>query len=223
MEFAPYQRAAVNVEVRASNAKKREVLHLISTDSVDRAGDIVDPKGAELERFLANPIVMRNHSYLTQDIIGRAEEIRIEKGAIWARTTFRDTEIGRDAFGLAKEGLAGWSIGFRPYADAVEEIEGTRGLRFKRWELLEYSQVPIPMNADAVMAAVQRGLVHDSNVKLFFDVETAAKPVQSADHSPNVERAPIDVHPAMEAIAKASRALARSDAARRIADAARGK
>jgi HK97 family phage prohead protease len=231
IQVAPYQRCAVQPEVKAHNDDSREVLHLISTNSIDRAGDVVEPGGAGLENFLKNPVVMRNHSYLTQDIIGRATSVTIDKDGIWARTAFRDTEVGREAHALSKEGLGGWSIGFRPVKhESIEDDKGVyRGIRFKEWELLEYSQVPIPMNQDAVQSAVQRGLVSEANVPLFFNVtepKQAIEPEKPADEAApseaNVEPAQrrYDTHPAMLAIARVRRSFERDNAAQRIAEAA---
>jgi len=226
-QVANYQRCAVRPEVKASNDDKREALHLISTASIDRGGDVVEPGGAALDNFLKNPVVMRNHSYMTQDIIGRATAVTIDKDGIWARTAFRDTEVGREAYALSKEGLGGWSIGFRPIRhESIEDDKGVfRGYRFKEWELLEYSQVPIPMNQDAVQSAVQRGLVSEAHVPLFFDVTEAKEviePEKPADEAApdraNVEPVTrrIDIHPAMVAIDRVRTTLARDDAARKL-------
>jgi len=225
LQIANYQRAAVRPEVKASNDDKREVLHLISTGSIDRAGDVVEPGGAQLDNFLKNPVVMRNHSYLTQDIIGRATSVTIDKDGIWSRTQFRDTEVGREAMALSKEGLGGWSVGFRPVThEAIEDEKGAfKGIRFKEWELLEYSQVPIPMNQDAVQSAVQRGLVSEAHINLFFDVTEPGKPTDEVAPIEAKAEPAIDLHPAMLAIARVRRTLVRDDAARRIADATRGR
>jgi HK97 family phage prohead protease len=216
---APYQRCAINPEVKASNEADREVLHLISTAAIDRAGDIVEPGGVDLGNYTKNPIVMRNHSYLTQDIIGRATKITVDDDGIWARTRFRDSEVGREAFKLSAERLGGWSVGFRPIEfDSIKDDKGNhKGIRFKRWELLEYSQVPIPMNQEAVQAAVQRGLVSAAHVNLFFNVEAVEPPVEkTASDGTKAEPQRIDIHPAMLAIARAQRRLDLAAAAEQI-------
>jgi HK97 family phage prohead protease len=223
---ANYQRAVVNPELKASNAETQEVAHLISTASIDRGGDIVEPGGVDLANFLRNPVVMRNHSYQTQDIIGKATSISVEKDGIWARTTFRDTEVGREAFALSKEGLGGWSIGFRPIEyESIKDDKGHhRGVHFKTWELLEYSQVPIPMNADAVQSAVQRGLVSEANVNLFFKVEKPQEKPEVDDPAPtraNAKPAPLApgaVDLLTEALSRARRTIARDEAAGQIRD-----
>jgi len=218
---ANYQRAVVNPEIKATNEEAREIAHLISTASIDRGGDIVEPAGADLSNYLKNPVVMRNHSYQTQDIIGKAVSITVEKDGIWARTKFRETEVGREAFALANEGLGGWSIGFRPtkHESIRDDDDRFVGTLFKEWELLEYSQVPIPMNADAVQSAVRRGLVSEKNVNLFFKVQPAQEKPESPDPAPpkaNVDPASIPTDLIVEAISRARRTLARDEAARNI-------
>ena len=192
-----YMRCAVHPEVKASNKETREVAHLITTASVDRAGDVVEPAGADVENFLKNPVVLRNHSYLTEDIIGKATSVEITKEGIWARTQFLDTPVGRDAFSLVSEGVGGWSIGFRPIEyDSIKDEKGrVKGFHFNTWEMLEYSQVAIPMNPDIVNGYVKRGLVSEENVHLFFqpteqptEQEPPAEPDdKSADQGPNAE------------------------------------
>ena len=59
-------------EVKAVNEEEREVLHLISTKARDRAGDIVNPKGLDLKNFKKNPVVLVNHDYRVESIIGKA-------------------------------------------------------------------------------------------------------------------------------------------------------
>lgn len=175
--FFPNQRAFVHNEIKAVNKTTREILHTISTNSKDRVGDIVEPRGADLSNYLRNRIVMANHDYRIEMAIGKAISITQEESALVARTAFLETPLGEAAFRLAQEGIGGWSIGFRPIKYAVMEDEsGTRrGYRFTKWELLEYSMVAIPMNQDAVMNCVQRGLIQESQVPIFAVVQPAEK------------------------------------------------
>lgn len=218
-EAAPnYTRLPVEVEVKASNKQTREILHIISAATPDRAGDVVEPGGAVLDNYLKNPIVLRDHSYRTEDIIGRAVSIEVQKGAIYARTQFRDTLIGQDAFALASEKLGGWSIGFRPVEyDAMKDEKGRHnGFRFKKWELLEYSLVAVPMHQEAVNQAVHRGLVHAENVARFFVVDGEQPPAQSASQGSTAVK--LDTHPAMLAIESALRRFGRADSVRDLTE-----
>lgn len=173
--------------VKAVNKDAREVAHLISTPNPDRVGDVVEAGGADLQNYMRHPVVVANHSYNIQDIIGRAMEISVGKDGIFARTKYRDTPLGKDAFNLAAEGLGAWSIGFRPVSfKAIKDDKGfTKGYHFTKWELLEYSQVAVPMNPDAVQNAITRGLVSADHVKTFFRAEEPAEPAEAASSGTN--------------------------------------
>ena len=193
------RRMAVNAEVRAIEDEKLEVTHLITTPTADRAGDIIDPEGAVLEQFRRNPVVLVNHDYSVESIIGTAEDLQVTPDGIRAKTKFhRQTWLAIDVWKLVKAGIAkAWSIGFRPVrshsinrgkddgcSTCVERfrelsegknpgdrVPGSFGQHFVSWELLEYSLVAIPMNSDAVNACVQRGLVQSENAETLFRCE----------------------------------------------------
>jgi HK97 family phage prohead protease len=173
-----YARALCSTSIKAVNKETREVAHLITTTNPDRVGDVVEASGADLANYLRHPVVMADHSYSIDRIIGRAVNLTVDEKGIFARTKYRDTPLGRDAFNLAAEGLGAWSIGFRPISfKAMKDDKGyTKGFHFTKWEMLEYSQVAIPMNADAVQNAVTRGLVAAENVKTFFRVDESVTP-----------------------------------------------
>lgn len=191
----PIVRAAVVPEIKAINTEKREIVHVVTSMSTDRAGDVVEPGGADVENFLRNPVVLADHDYSINSIIGRAETLEIGGDSIVARTTFDDGGLGSEAFRLVKNGMArAWSIGFRPVEhESIKDEKGvTRGFRFKKWELLEYSLVAIPMNPDALNNCIQRGAVDERFVHKFFDLETdsADRAEESARPDATPERDP---------------------------------
>ena len=174
----PVEHAGFTAELKAINADRREVMHTITTMSTDRIGDIVEPSGAQVDSFMRNPVVMVDHDYRVQNIVGRAVSLDVTKDAITARTQFTDsTPVARDAWNLVKAGMArAWSIGFKPVKhEAIKDKKGLlKGFRFTQWELLEYSLVAIPMNPDAVMEAVRRGIVGEESIKQLFRIESPA-------------------------------------------------
>jgi HK97 family phage prohead protease len=179
-------------EIKAINEKERSVLHLISTGATDRANDIVEPSGAEVDNFLRNPVVLVDHDYRIEKIIGRAESVEITKEGIFARTKFADTPLARDAWELVKGKFArAWSIGFRPKQfEAIKEKGQFKGFHHKVWELLEYSLVAVPMNADVVTDAVQRGLLHTENIPLLVKTVEPAPAMPAAEEPKAPEAAP---------------------------------
>lgn len=180
-ELVPsYYRTLCATSIKAVNKAAREVAHVITTPNADRVGDVVETSGADLANYLRHPIVMADHSYSIEKVIGKAVNLSVDEHGIFARTKYFDTPLGRDAFNLAAEGVGAWSIGFRPISfKAMKDEKGmTKGFRFTKWELLEYSQVAIPMNPDAVQNAITRGWVAPEHVKTFFRVESAEPAIE---------------------------------------------
>ena len=139
--------------LKTSGLGPREVKAVITTSSADRAGDIVEPGGADLSNYLKNPIVLANHDRHTP--IGTAKPT-VFSDRIEALIRFAPegvSQVADEWCGLAKSGVInGVSIGFNPLG-APERI-GDGGLRFKAWELLEVSMVAVGANVEALV--VQR-------------------------------------------------------------------
>jgi HK97 family phage prohead protease len=142
---------------------------VISTNTPDRAGDVIVPKGLRnADEFLRNPVVLWAHQRSLPPI-GTCERLTIESDRIIAETKFSaSSPFAQDVFKLYAEGvLRGWSIGFVP--TKVEPRPTTRGrpvgVCFPEWDLLEYSAVPIPENPQALTLAVRKGVVKDAELR----------------------------------------------------------
>lgn len=202
-------------EVKAVNEKSREILHLITTDSVDRVGDIVEPQGAEVANFMRHPVVLMDHVREVPNIIARALSIEVSDKGITARTKYRDTPLAQEAFAVVKEGLGAFSIGFRPIkAEFIQsEKKQITGVRYKQWEMLEYSQICIPCNPDIVNDAISRGLITRGNAAAFFVVNgpTPEPTIEVAGGCPTAEepQAVKSIHPALVTVIDANIARAR--------------
>lgn len=194
-------------EIKAIDVDQRTITHLISTASIDRAGDMVEPLGWDLANFKRNPVVLADHSYTIDRIIGRAENVEASKEGLTATTRFDDLGLGAQAFRLISEGfLKAFSVGFKPkIAHSVragvnakcercevardsqvegkspEEIERVfiRGTHFIEQELLEYSAVAVPMQPDAVLNAIKSGIIDRDAVPIFFSVDANRSGVES--------------------------------------------
>ena len=123
---------------------------VISTALPDRAGDVIIPAGlANRAEFLRNPVVLWAHR---RDLppIGFCTKLEVLADRVVATTRFcEESAFSAEVYRLCRLGvIRGWSIGFRPLADAPRP--GTRGRRVSRWELLEYSAVPVPENPEAL-------------------------------------------------------------------------
>lgn len=168
----------VKAEIETIDEKERTIVHTITTSVVDRYGDIVDPKGMNDKNFEKNPIVLYGHSTgslwgLTGGfvpIVGKSLWRKVEGEVIKSKTQFgQSTDFMEDAWNLAKDGfLPAVSIGFMPKAYEVTKLSDVTDLNpanrseldasmevviWRKWELLEYSLVPIPANPEALQNA----------------------------------------------------------------------
>lgn len=153
------------------NEGKREVLAVISTNAVDRDGEVVSPKGLRKKNYAGNPIVMVNHDYQSLPI-GKALWVKADGDRILAKYKVSDaTQFARDVFGLLQDGtLNAHSIGFvskhasRPTTaekNANPDLVGAK-LIHRDWELLEFSVVGIPANPEALTLAVSKGYASET-------------------------------------------------------------
>ncbi|PWC89832.1 hypothetical protein TSH100_04120 [Azospirillum sp. TSH100] len=131
----------------------RQVRVIISTEGVDRAGDIVRQDGLVLANFLQNPIILWNHDQNFP--IANALEITRDAGVTTALVEFFPEGVDETAdrvCRMVKAGLVkGVSIGFNPIT--VKPLQ-SGAFDFTESELLEFSFVSIPAQPDALV--VQR-------------------------------------------------------------------
>jgi HK97 family phage prohead protease len=132
---------------------------VISTDEVDRHGDVTVPQGWQLESYLRNPVFLWAHDY-ARPVIGRAASVWKEPHRLLARMEFAPTEFAQEvAFLYRNNYQRGVSVGFRPIAYEERRSEKTGaflGIRFLEQELLEVSAVPVPANRSALRRSEAR-------------------------------------------------------------------
>lgn len=144
-------RAYSQFEVKAIDDASGIIEGIATTPTTDRMGDVVDPKGAQFS--LPLPLLWQHDA---KQPIGHVIAAKVTDAGIAIKAQIaRDVlpQIDR-AWTLIKAGLVrGLSIGFRPL-DA-EDIKGTWGQRFVKWDWLELSVVTIPANADASIQTIK--------------------------------------------------------------------
>jgi HK97 family phage major capsid protein/HK97 family phage prohead protease len=135
---------------------KRRFTGIATTPTTDRAGDIVEPKGAQFT--LPIPLLWQHNSsdpvgWITSaKVTALGIEVEGEVAAIAEPASLKDRLD--TAWAMLKAKLVrGLSIGFQPLESS--RIEGTFSYRFLKWDWLELSAVTIPMNAEASITAVK--------------------------------------------------------------------
>ncbi len=140
----------------------RVLRFVISTPNPDRENDTIALDGWELVNYRRNPVVLWGHEQGCLPI-GKALDIEIEDGALKASVEFVPADvphIGDKAEAVLRLCQAGFlsatSVGFRPLDyDIADERDDGEGwfppMDFKRQELLEFSIVTVPANAEALI------------------------------------------------------------------------
>jgi HK97 family phage prohead protease/HK97 family phage major capsid protein len=130
--------------------------YVLSDDTPDRMGDIIEAGGWELESFKSNPIALFNHH--PDFIVGRWHRLRIEGNQLRGHlelapkgTSPRINEIRK----LVEAGiLKAVSVGFRPLDHSpLNPKDPWSGQRFHKQELVETSLVAVPANPNALAVA----------------------------------------------------------------------
>mgnify|MGYP005817283207 FL=1 len=140
------------------NEQEGLISAVVSTEDVDRDGDIVRQNGWDLTHFSTHPILLSSHNYrgLTNQI-GEWTQMKVEGTELVGEAKYYIGEGNEEAdwgFKLASKGRAAFSVGFVPDMSKAKQIEagGTISYEFQGQELLEVSQVTVPSNPQALQA-----------------------------------------------------------------------
>ena len=157
-------------DTKAVEDKGRRVLNVtITTNTIDRDGDIIEPKGINLTNFRKNPVVLMAHDYRGLPI-ARAENIKKTDNGIISDVVFPEEGVyplADTVYRLYKDKfMSAWSIGFIPIKmedipdDNEKDTEPLRrkGRRIKTSELLEYSGCAVPSNPEALTNMISKGI-----------------------------------------------------------------
>jgi len=149
----------------------------VSTDARDRMDEVLLPDGADMKNYKRNPVVLFAHDYQSPPI-GKALWIKNDGDGIIAKVKFASTEFAQEIFTLFKEGImSAFSVGFIPkqWVDGDGEKKARR--TYEKWELLEFSAVPVPANPEALALAMSKGLIKSEVLKKEFKIEPPPAPV----------------------------------------------
>jgi HK97 family phage prohead protease len=149
---------------------------VMSDDSVDRAGDVIEQSGWDLSTFQQkdkfNPIALFNHR--PDYVIGSWADVRVEGNRLIGRfmpAAPGTSEIADSVRKLIEQGiLRATSVGFEPKEQEPlnEKANAVYGpFRFKRQSLLECSVVSVPANPQAVAVARSLNISNETISRVF--------------------------------------------------------
>ncbi len=168
---------AVNEDIQLDTARMAATA-IISTESFDRDGDIVEQAGLDFENYSKNPVVFFNHQAWPLPI-GKSEDesgrLTVQKLDHYTTATCYFSQNSPQAEQIyhlvADKTLRGTSIGFLVKRavplQAAETLGMARltnrgrdgGYRIQAAEVTEWSWVGIGANPDAVLVHLQKGLI----------------------------------------------------------------
>lgn len=140
---------------------------VISTDNVDRYGEVIKLDAWELEHYLKSPVVLWGHDHKTLPI-GMATSVVVKDGKLVATGKFAPHEFAQQIRKLYDLGmLRATSVGF-----IEKEREGNL---ITKCELIEFSFVSVPANPYALALALDNQRSVDELVtKGFIFIEKGA-------------------------------------------------
>jgi len=134
---------------------------ILSDETPDRMGDIIQADGWQIESFSKNPIALFNHN--PNFPVGRWQDLKVDKGALRGKlimapagTSNRIDEIRK----LIEAGiLKAVSVGFRDIESVpLDKKNPFSGMRFLKAELVETSLVSVPANPNALAVSKSLGI-----------------------------------------------------------------
>lgn len=131
-------------DVKAAKAEESGTFEvIITTEDIDRMGEMIKADGWELERYMLNPIVLWAHNY-SELPIGITETLeKVDNTKLKAKGKFAGHQKAQEVRALYDAGIMrATSVGFIP-----KEMEGNI---ITKAELLEFSFVPVPCNPYAL-------------------------------------------------------------------------
>jgi HK97 family phage prohead protease len=139
----------------------------ISTDAIDRMGEVLDPSGVDLKNYKKNPVVLWAHDY-EKPPIAKAQWVKRQGNVIMSKLKFAPTEFAQEIKTLYEQKfLNTFSVGFIPknWEDGEDGNPKKARRTFTEWELLEYSAVPVPANPEALALAMKKGFIKSNELK----------------------------------------------------------
>jgi len=150
----------------------------ITTESIDRDGEVLIAQGMDSTEFEENPVLFYNHDY--SQPVGRVTALKRGKNKVDATMEFAKRPEGFQGSyfpefieSLVSQGVVkGISVGFVPKQGGVRKASkadkdnygGEVSQVYSQWKLLEVSIAPLPANGTALVQAVRKGAVSRDDV-----------------------------------------------------------
>lgn len=146
--------------VKRDAGELQQVSFIISDESKDRYGDTISADGWDFEAYAKNPVLLWAHDYSLPPVgkMGTPWKTvgKKVKAVVDQFTPVELNPMGAAVEGMIRKGfLNAVSVGFQPVEFTFND---DYSVNYVKQELLEISVVPVPANANALVAAKSAGL-----------------------------------------------------------------
>lgn len=174
LEELPLIRKYYPSHIKEVNKDERTEISAISTITEDRDREIMYPKGVDKKNYEKNPVVLCFHDYHAFPV-GKNLWLKVGDQNILGKTRYTYHEVANTVWSLYLDDIPlGKSIGFIPWERierATDEEAMVSWMKdhdlnvdknnlperiYTKWELLEYSVVPVPANPECVTLMVSK-------------------------------------------------------------------
>ena len=156
---------------------------IVSSDKIDRAGESINQDWIDLKEYMQNPVVLINHDYRVESIVGKSTKVWKDWNKTYARWVFSQTnpkaKLVQDLY--LEWMLKAVSIWFIPYER-------------KNWDtivkssMLEFSFVAVPCNPEALDSAGKELIKKWIEEGLLKEVEKEVEEVSLKDIMNEVQK-----------------------------------
>ena len=161
-----------------------KITFIASDETLDRSGEVVPIDSWDLGNYKKNPVLLVNHDYKVENIVGRARNVRKDKGKLLFEPVFHEiTQLAKEVKAMVEQGILNTvSVGFMPHGPQKDGDRPTN-------ELFEISFVPVPANPSAerlsaVMVLSAEDLVHVKEIEEWVIKEEKEEEEKKDEKSP---------------------------------------
>lgn len=155
----------LGISLKSIDVEKRRVDFIASTDAVDTYDEIVDQGSWELDKFLANPVILFAHNSRALPI-GKAVDVGVKNGRLECTIEFATEDANPEAEKVWKLIQGGFlravSVGFIPRDYKWEKRDGKDVFVLYGNSLREISVTPVPANHEALAKMRARAMAERS-------------------------------------------------------------
>lgn len=149
-KFATPEFKSLIAEIKEAGNSSGTFKMIISTDAIDRAGEMIMLDAWDFGNYLKSPVVLWGHDYNLPPI-GITDKLYVEGNKVIAEGRFAPTPFAQEIRALYDMGMQrASSVGF-----IAKEVEGNI---ITKAELLEWSFVSVPCNQEALSMLTAQGM-----------------------------------------------------------------